>query len=230
MMKTLIIAIAACASLLAQSQGVMQSSRADRDAGPDTNPSSEFWKSAPAVFAANDKFGKPMPELKTEIRSRWTKDNLYFLFICPFHELWLKPDPSAKTETNKLWDWDVAEVFIGSDFEHIRQYKEFELSPQGEWVDLDINLDSRASAGGVKWNSNFATAARIDSSAKTWYGVMRIPWSAIDTRPPAPGNKLRINLYRQEGPPPDRKQICWQPTQKITFHVPDAFGILTLQP
>ena len=193
-MKTLIIAIASVISLLAQSQGVMQSSRADRDMAPDTNPSSEFWKSAPAVVAANDKFGKPMPELKTEIRSRWTKDNLYFLFICPFHELWLKPDPSVKTETNKLWDWDVAEVFIGSDFEHIRQYKEFELSPQGEWVDLDIKLDSRASAGGVKWNSDFATAARIDSNAKIWYGVMRIPWSAIDTRPPAPGNKLRINL------------------------------------
>jgi hypothetical protein len=229
-MKALFIAITLLTSALAQSPDGMHSSLAGQDVGPDTNPGSEFWKSAPTVFAANDNFGKPIPGLKTEIRSRWTKNNLYFLFICPYHELWLKPEPATSTETNKLWDWDVAEVFIGSDFDHIRRYKEFELSPQGEWVDLDINLDSRASAGGIKWNSDFATAARIDSNAKVWYGVMRIPWTEIDTRPPVPGNKLRINLYRQQGAPPDRKQICWQPTQKVTFHVPESFGLLTLQP
>ena len=47
-------------------------------------------------------------------------------------------------ETNELWNWDVAEVFIGSDFKNIRRYKEFEVSPQAEWVDLDINLVPRA--------------------------------------------------------------------------------------
>lgn len=228
-MKILLIVLAVCVGAGAQSPAVMQSSRADRDVAPDANPESGFWKSAPAVFGANDNFGNPVPGLKTEIRSRWTKDNLYFLFICPYDQLWLKSDPATKTETNKLWDWDVAEVFIGNDFEHIRRYKEFELSPQGEWVDLDINLDSRASAGGISWNSNFATAAHIDRNAKVWYGFMRIPWTAIDTRQPAPGNKLRINLYRQQGPPPDRKEICWQPTQKVTFHVPESFGVLALQ-
>jgi hypothetical protein len=229
-MKILLIAISLCAGALAQSQAVMQSSKASHDIDPDTNPTSDFWKSAPAVFATNENFGKPMPGLKTEIRSRWTEDNLYFLFMCPYDELWLKPEPATSTETNKLWDWDVAEVFIGSDFEHIRRYKEFELSPQGEWVDLDINLDSRASAGGVNWNSSFATASRIDKDAKVWYGVMRIPWAALDASQPAAGSKLRINFYRQQGPPPDRKKICWQPTKKVTFHVPESFGVLTLQP
>jgi hypothetical protein len=32
--------------------------------------------------------------------------------------------------------------FIGDDFKNIRRYKEFEVSPQGEWVDLDVNLDN----------------------------------------------------------------------------------------
>jgi hypothetical protein len=54
-----------------------------------------------------------------------------------YEELYLHPNPSATTETNKLWEWDVAEVFIGSDFKNIRQYKELQVSPQGEWVDLD---------------------------------------------------------------------------------------------
>ena len=229
-MKATFFVLLLSAVALAQSGAIMRSSRSDRDVAADTNPTSEFWKSAPATFATNNNFGEAMPGLKTEIRSRWTKDNLYFLFICPYDKLWLKPDPSTKTETNKLWDWDVAEVFIGSDFDQIRHYKEFELSPQGEWVDLDINLESRASAGGIKWDSNLVSAARMDQSAKIWYGVMRIPWTAIDTRTPEPANKLRINLYRQQGPPPNRKQICWQPTQKTTFHVPESFGTLVLEP
>jgi cellulose/xylan binding protein with CBM9 domain len=229
-MKTIIIVLTLSAVALAESEAIIRSSRSDRDVAVDINPSSAFWKSAPAAFATDDNFGEPVPGLKTEIRSRWTDENLYILFICSYDKLWLKADPSTKTETNKLWDWDVAEAFIGSDFEQIRRYKEFELSPQGEWVDLDINLDSRASAGGIKWDSNLASEARIDRNAKIWYGVMRIPWTAIDTRKPAPGNKLRINFYRQQGPPPNRKQICWQPTQKTTFHVPESFGTLLLQP
>ena len=229
-MKTTFLTLTLAAVALAQSEATMRSSRSDRDVTPDTDPSSQFWKSAPAVLATNDNFGKAVPGLKTEIRSRWTKDNLYFLFICPYDKLWLKADPNTKAETNKLWDWDVAEVFISSDFAQIRRYKEFELSPQGEWVDLDIDLDSRASAGGIKWNSNLASEARIDRTAKIWYGVMRIPWAAIETRTPAPGNKLRINLYRQQGPPPNRKQMAWQPTQKTTFHVPESFGTMVLEP
>jgi hypothetical protein len=33
-------------------------------------------------------------------------------------------------------------VFIGSDFHDIKPYKEFEVSPPNEWVDLDINLSA----------------------------------------------------------------------------------------
>ena len=56
-----------------------------------------------------------MPGHRTEIRSRWTGRNLYFLFTCPYEQLNLKPEPKTETETNQLWKWDVAEVFIGSD-------------------------------------------------------------------------------------------------------------------
>jgi len=42
--------------------------------------------------------------------------NLYFLFTCPYEELHLKPSPNIQKETNELWNWDVAEVFVGSYF------------------------------------------------------------------------------------------------------------------
>ena len=141
-----------------------------------------------------------LPGYRTEIRSRWTAKNLYFLFICPYEELFLHPNPSTTTETNKLWNWDVAEVFIGSDFKNIRHYKEFELSPQGEWLDLDIDLTKPHHEEGWTWNSGFQVAARIDEQTKIWYGAMKIPWTALDDTPPSTGKTLRVNFFRSQGP------------------------------
>jgi hypothetical protein len=215
-------AAAACAADQAESR------RAPGDTAPDTNPGSDFWRGAPAIFAASDGRGNPVPGHKTEIRSRWTPGNLYFLFICPYESLNLKPEPKTAEETNELWKWDVAEVFIGSDFQNIRRYKEFEISPRGEWVDLEINLDAPRHEDGWKWNSGFQVAARIDETAKVWYGCMRIPYAAVDARPAAAGNVLRINFYRAQGARPNHRSIAWQPTGAASFHVPEAFGTLKL--
>ena len=40
--------------------------------------------------------------------------NLYLLYIIPYNELNLKPNPTPPVETPRLWNWDVAEAFIGS--------------------------------------------------------------------------------------------------------------------
>jgi hypothetical protein len=195
---------------------------------PDTNPDSSFWAGVPALLAATDNHGQTVPGHSTEIRIQWTAGNLYFLFICPYDELNLKPNPECTAETFELWNWDVAEVFIGSDFHNIRRYKEFEVSPQGEWVDLDIDLDAERPEDGWAWSSGCLVAARIDAMRKTWYGFMRIPCSAIDDRPAVAGKTLRINFYRSQGPEPDRKEIAWRPTYDASFHVPEMFGTLTL--
>jgi len=208
--------------------GVILSSQASKDAALSADPNSEFWKEAKTVIASDDTMGKPVPGHRTEIRSRWTADNIYFLFSCPYEELYLKPEPVTAKETNKLWDWDVAEVFIGADYKNIRRYKEFEVSPQGEWVDLDIDRDHPLPEGGWLWNSTFHVKVRLDRDARTWYAEMQIPWKSIDERKPASGSELRVNFYRIQGPPPNRKFIAWQPTHSRTYHVPESFGTLKL--
>jgi hypothetical protein len=216
-------------TLLAADPAVIVSHHARSDFDLTADPDSKAWKGVHGVFADRGPHGEAIPGHRTEIRSRWTDGNLYFLFICPYETLNLKPDPVTDAETNHLWDWDVAEVFIGSDFQHIRRYKEFEVSPQGEWVDLDIDRDFVQTDGGVGWNSGFASTARIDRDRKIWYAEMRIPFAAIDKRRPAEGLEYRINLYRCQGAKPDRKLIAWQPTGKATFHVPEAFGRMKLE-
>lgn len=173
------------------------------------DPNSKEWKSVQGVTAERGPRGDLTPGHKTEIRSRWSDKNLYLLFICHFEQLYLKPNPSTTMETARLWDWDVAEVFIGSDFENIKRYREFQVSPHGEWVDLDIDRNPTPPNHNMQWNSGYQVKARIDEKGKVWYGEMRIPINKIDSRTPQAGQDLRINFFRSQGPPPGRKSIAW---------------------
>lgn len=206
----------------------LQSVYAFHDVALGTDPATPFWQRARPVYAEVDSHGRPIPEYRTEVRSRWTSKNLYLLFTCPYHELYLKPSPDIVNETNELWKWDVAEIFIGSNFRDIKRYKEFEVSPQGEWIDLDVNLALPHHETGWTWNSGFEVAARIDHHARVWYGAMRIPFKSIDQRAPVAGSFFRANLFRSQGPPEHRLDIAWKPPMTDTFHTPERFGKLEL--
>src|SRR6266568_8295540 len=183
---------------------VLESAYSAHDFDLSAHPGNQQWAKAPRVVAGRDYLGQPITGPPTEIRSRWTKQNLYLLYICPYDELNLKPDPTPAVETPRLWNWDVGEAFIGWDFEHIGRYKELQVSPQSEWVDLDINRDDQKAEEGMNWNSGYSVKGRIDAQAKIWFGEMRIPFRAIDTRPPQKGRELRIGLYRIAGVNPKK--------------------------
>ncbi|MEO6828614.1 MAG: carbohydrate-binding family 9-like protein [Acidobacteriaceae bacterium] len=230
-MKTLVVLSVLLATSLAIGQPakspVFNSVRASHDVALDTNPKSAFWQGAePAYIGSDNRTGKAVAE-KAEVRSRWTEKNLYLLFICPYHVLSLKPNPDTKSETFQLWNWDVAELFIGYDFKNIRRYKEFEISPQGEWIDLDIDAGNPHHENGWKWNSGYQVSARIDRKKKIWYGAMRIPMRSIYPHPATVGTIFRANMFRTEGPLP-ADEYAWSPSMNNTFHIPERFGLLKL--
>lgn len=225
-MKSLFIGALLAASLCAQ-DAVFHSMRAEKDVPLSADPASAFWRDVKGIAFETDFYGKPVPKHRTEVRSRWTDGNLYLLYTCEFDELTLKPSPSTTTETNELWNWDVAEAFLGPDFSDIKRYKEFQVSPQGEWVDLDIDRSGQKRGGGVNWNSGFEVKARVDKAAGKWYGAMKIPFKAFEMTP-SNGKELRAGMFRCAGANPDRKYISWQRTDARSFHVPERFGILRL--
>lgn len=229
--------IALCAALvcavtvaagLAQEDGVLESARVTGEAALVADAAHPMWRDAPRVTITRTYLGEPIPGPATEVRSRWTDTDLYLLYICPYEALNLKPDPDTSAETRRLWGWDVAEAFIGSDHDHIGAYREYQVSPQGEWVDLDIDRDHQDRQGGMAWNSGFTVAARIDRDARIWYGAMRIPFASLGVSAPRAGLELRAGLYRISGADP-RTYHAWRPTGQKTFHVPEAFGRLRLR-
>jgi hypothetical protein len=208
---------------------VFESLFAERDFDLTADPTRPEWANAPRIVAGKSYDSTPVAGPPMEVRSRWTRDYLYLSYACPYVELNLKPDPTPAAETPRLWNWDVAEAFIGSDFDRIGFYKEFQVSPQGEWVDLAIDRDNPKTQGGMAWNSGYTVKARIDAQARVWYGEMKIRFSAIDTRAPEKGRELRIGIFRLAGPSAARVQYIWRPSGEPNFHVPKAFGVLRLR-
>jgi hypothetical protein len=202
------------------------------------DPNAPFWKDIKGVWIEKRiDSAEPAPQLKTDVRSRWTNKNVYFLFVCPYVDLNLRANPQTEKDTPQLWNNDTFELYIGSNFDDITKYHELQVSPQGEH--LDGKIDATVPRVGVgnewQWDSGWQTKARLDRDKKVWYGEIQLPLASIDSRPPKAGNELRINVYRLQGPNPPasppgarRDFVAWLPTGEYQPHRPLKFGRLKL--
>jgi hypothetical protein len=220
------------AMLQAQDSGIFLSYRAAQDHALNPDPDCEFWRAAKGVILDRTILDESDPAVRSEARSRWTQDALYVLFWGPYDTLHLKPDPDTQRETYKLWFFDDFELYLGSNFDNINLYYEFEISPQSEFLDLAIDATREKPGWNDEylWNSGMTVKSRIDREKKIWYGEMRIPISAIDKRPAAAGNEFRVNVYRLQSAGQGKKIhfLAWQPTGEWNPHRPKKFGILRL--
>ena len=135
----------------------------------------------------------------------------------------MSDDPNLASKSLGLWDRDVVEIFIAPDVNETRRYYEFEAAPNGEWVDLAIDLTSGKRETDPAYNSGMQTAARIEDGKVVT--AIRIPWRSLGKRPTA-GDVWAGNLYRCVGRDPDRGYLAWSPTltEAPNFHVPERFG------
>ncbi len=181
------------------------------------------WKTARAARFCADWQGKNADrERETTVRMLWSPHKLYLRYECRYREIFVFPDADANGRRDHLWDRDVAEVFLQPDPAKPRYYKEFELAPNGFWIDLDI---SPAPLRDLK--SGLQRSAAINQGEQVWVGELAIPLRAL-TDHFDPENEWRANFYRVEGRQEPRFYSAWQPTNtpQPNFHVPSAFGRL----
>jgi hypothetical protein len=192
------------------------------------DPAAPVWQSAVPVVMDKTAMGQPAPAYRTSIRSRWDGDNVHFLFSCPYDTLTANPIPHPELRSRRIWDWDYAELMIGSDFSNIENYREFGLSPSGEWYDYDRSR-SIENGGGPLWSSGCKVKSRIDSGAKVWHGEISIPLRALLSGPAAAGTRFRVNFFRIQYVGGKRLPLAWSPPGGNDFPVPRAFRVLELR-
>lgn len=198
----------------------LRATRIDRDFAPDGTLDEPEWALAvPTRLEYQSHDSSARPALSTPVRALWSERYLYLSYECPYERLSVF-EPAQRDERLGLWENDVVEAFIGSRPERPQAYTEFEWAPNGESLDVRIDLPEKDFA----WSSGMESVARIDEAAKVWRVETRIPWNALAAERPAAGTRWRLNLYRH-----DRAQkagLAFSPTLRNTFHAPERFGWL----
>src|SRR5207249_4884490 len=117
---------------------VMAAKHIERDFVPDGDLDKGVWKSAPEVWVERNSVNAARrSELRTRVQALWSDVNLYLAFRCPYGKVTVY-EPAQSEERWQLWEKDVVEAFIGADADDIDSYKEFEVAPNNDWLDLDI--------------------------------------------------------------------------------------------
>jgi alpha-galactosidase len=189
-------------------------------------PDGKDWAAASSISFCADWRGKDAdPERATDVRILWSPETLFLRFECRYREIWVFDDSDPNGRRDGLWDRDVAEAFLQPDHFGSRSYKEFEVSPNGFWVDLQISEAPRRDL-----KSGLRCTARIDEIRRLWSAQVAIPMRSL-TLNFDPQKSWRANFFRAEGKDPSRAYLAWQPTRtpQPQFHVPAAFGTLKFQ-
>ncbi len=192
-------------------------------ADADGFPTLSSWKLATPLRFKEDWQGKNAdPERETEVRLLWTPEFLFVRFHAKYRAITVFPDAEPNGRRDQLWDRDVAEIFLQPDPSLPVRYYEFEVSPNGFWIDLIIGP-------GEKHNLKSGLRRRVilNEAAKTWVAELVVPMRCLAGRFD-PAATWRVNFYRVEGTAEPRFYSAWQPTRtpEPNFHVPEAFGEL----
>jgi alpha-galactosidase len=161
----------------------------------------------------------------TEVRLLWTPKTLFLRFKANYRDLNVYLDAREDGWRDKLWDRDVAETFLQADSSDPLKYKEFEVAPNGFWIDLDVTHGSIR-----ELHSKLRRRVRQSTSEKTWTAELAIPIESL-TPDFDPNRAWRANFYRIEGKTEPRFYSAWSPTYspQPNFHVPAAFGKLVFK-
>ena len=196
---------------------------------PDGDLAKAEWEKAKWVrFDHNYLGAEEYPEVETEVASLWTKEHIYFAYRAHYTALNTYEGEDAAKERWKLWERDVVEVFLNPRPEHLKVYYEFEVAPNNQWLDLDIDLD-RDPYPNAAWDSGWDHATRVDEKAKVWTCEFRIPLDSMKVPTIQPGEAWRLNFYRMDGKEEGAKPrhlMSWSPITPPHngYHTPKYFG------
>ncbi len=185
----------------------------------------ESWAKAKEVIVDRYWSGAKAPRgRRFRARLLWSDTALYVRFEANQTEpLVVSETPNLKSKTRGLWDRDVCEIFLAPNRAEPRKYFEFEIAPNGEWIDLGIHQKPDERVTDWDYASGMESKSVIGKD-KVWMAI-KVRWNAFGRTPQA-GDIWLGNLYRCVGKDPTRGYLAWSPTltPEPAFHVPEKFG------
>jgi Carbohydrate family 9 binding domain-like len=194
-----------------------------REVELDAARSGAEWSGAQPISFCNDWQGlNSQPVLTTQVQALWSERTLFFRFECHYRSLCVFEDSDPNGRRYRLWDRDVVEAFVQPDASHRHAYKEFEVAPNGMWIDLDI-----FPGGHSDLRSGLRRSVVINEREQRWIAELAVPLRSVADKFD-PTVAWGANFYRVEGVAEPRQYLAWQPTHTAepNFHVPERFGIL----
>lgn len=179
------------------------------------------WRSAaPARFCRDWQGQHADAGRETQVRAIWSPEFLYLRFAAKYRNIFTFPDHDQRHD--QLWTRDVAEVFLQPAGQSGHFYREIEVSPNGDWLDLNI-----VAGKDVNLHCSMKSRMAIHANEKVWTAEVALPMGCLtDTFDPK--QTWRLNFFRVEGAGDSRFFSSWQPTNTAqpNFHVPEVFGVL----
>ncbi len=185
------------------------------------------WARASPVAWETDFAGHPTG-IVTRARFLYSTRALYVLWELESAGLHVDRSRPLDVPRPNLYEEDCVELFLTPDPTRPSRYFEMEQGPYGHFWDLDI--DRRLGLADTTWSSGARIATTRDPVRRC--ATIESALTAPDiVRALAPGARLPVGLYRMEGSSP-RAYLAWSPprTPKPSFHVPEAFGVLVVDP
>jgi hypothetical protein len=196
-----------------------------KDDFPVSELENKAWDKAETVTIDKYWSGEKAPkERQFKAKLLWSDAAVYVRFEANQKEpLIVSEKANLATKTRGLWDRDVCEIFLAPNKTEPRKYFEFEIAPNGEWIDLGIYQmpDKRE----TDWDyASGMQSKSVIGKDKIWMAI-RVEWKAFG-KTPAAGEIWPGNIFRCIGKDPTRGYLAWSPTNtpEPSFHVPEKFG------
>ncbi|HEY5938509.1 MAG TPA: DUF362 domain-containing protein [Kofleriaceae bacterium] len=187
----------------------------------------EAWARATPLRFATDWAGRPTP-VPTTVRAMWSERGLHLLWELEGTGLNTDQARPVAEERIDLYEEDCIELFLAPDPARRTRYFEIEVGPFGHYFDLAIDRAPKKSD--PAWSGALAIGTTRDAEARR--AIIELTIAAPEVLATlAAGAKLPVGLYRMEGRQ-KRSYLAAFPTYtpKPSFHVPNAFGTLILDP
>ncbi len=172
---------------------------------------------------------EPPQPIATRVGMEWNDLGLLVYFRGRFEHLRLMPadtsDPGG-AKTHRLWERsDVFEVFVGKEAARTGLYKEFQVAPDGRWLDIEVHRPLGIS--NHYWHSGFRCRSFIDHEMQIWSAVIELPWNCFGLNNKT-SDEWNINFYRASGKFHGDELLAWSPpgTGERCFHRYQFFGTI----